>query len=172
VAQAPASAAILVRDAGVALAHGNYEAALEQLERAAAIDPAVAGLEDLTDVAQQQRAVAETRARLRRRIDEQVLAARDLVARGDLAAASALLRGASKLKSDDTEVKEVQAEIRQAMAKTSRRRAAGSSAAAGERVSANADARTPKERRRARPGKPGPKGTRREIDGERDLLDG
>ena len=59
-------AAVLVRQAGVALANGKFAESLKAIEELRRIDPANANLAELTDVAEQQRAVAETRAALRR----------------------------------------------------------------------------------------------------------
>jgi hypothetical protein len=59
-------AAVLVRQAGVALANGKFAESLKAIEELRQIDPGNANLAELTDVAEQQRAVAETRAALRR----------------------------------------------------------------------------------------------------------
>lgn len=58
-------AADLVRAAERALAHGRFEEAHALLERARALNPRAAKLRELADVADQQRAVAAVRTRLR-----------------------------------------------------------------------------------------------------------
>ena len=111
-AAATPGVAVLIRDAGVALAHGRYQDALKHLRLAATIDPHAANLEELIDTAEQQRAVGETRMRLRREIGDHLAAANELLRNDDLAAASARVREALKLKSDDVEALALETRIR------------------------------------------------------------
>lgn len=102
----------LIRDAGVALAHGKYEDALKHLRVAQMLDPDAPNLHELVDTAHQQLAVAETRARLRREVRAHVAAAADLLATADHAGAEARLREALKLRANDPEALALQARIR------------------------------------------------------------
>lgn len=92
----------LILDAGVALAHGEYEEAQQHLRLARTLDPTAENLSDLADTAEQQQAVADTRARLKRELRAHVAAAADL-ARHDHAAALARVRLALRLRPDDPE---------------------------------------------------------------------
>ena len=164
------SAAILVRDAGVALANGNYEVALQHLARASALEPGIAGLKDLLDSAEQQRAVAETRARLRRQVTEHVGAARDLADKGELTAASTRLGEAFKLKNDDTAARALQAEIRQQMTGAPGQQVSGEPSDAGRHQVVEADAR-PSDGRRQQPETGRSSDDPERLDHEEDLLD-
>ena len=122
------------------------------------------------DTAQQQRAVAETRARLRRQVSEHVGAARDLAEKGELTAASTRLGEAFKLRNDDPNARALEAEIRKQMTETPRRHALADPSVANRQVVAKADARPSNGRRRPQsetaPGDgPDP------VDHEEDLLD-
>jgi hypothetical protein len=163
----PRPASLLVRDAGVALAHGKYAEALKHLQLAAALDPHAANLKDLLDTAEQQRAVAETRTRRRRQLRDHVSAAAQLVAKGDLAAASARLQDALSLNPDDAAALALQARIRAEPGGPPLRAAAGERAAPPhEQVAARVESQA----REPRPA-PGREGRRPGMDGEEDLLD-
>ena len=168
--EAASSAAILLRDAGVALAHGKYEVAIEHLDRASALEPGIAGLRDLMDTAQQQRAVAETRARLRRQVSEHVGAARDLAEKGELTAASTRLGEAFKLRNDDPNARALEAEIHKQMTETPRRHVHADTSVANRQVVAKADARPSNGRRRPQSETARSDGPDT-VDHEEDLLD-
>ena len=114
-------AATLARSAGVALAHGKHEEALRALVEVSALDPAHPELSELMDIAEQQRAVAETRSRLRLEVQRHLDAARDLCARGDLTGAEKRLEDALALKPGDRQARRVADMV------TQQRRAAQSS---------------------------------------------
>ncbi len=110
-------AASLLQSAGVSLAHGKYEEAQALLDQAGALDPDAVGLKHLIDMADQQRAVADTRARRRHALRDHVAAASDLFAQADLPAASHHVREALRLGSNDAEALALRAQIRRAMDK-------------------------------------------------------
>jgi tetratricopeptide (TPR) repeat protein len=101
----------LLRSAGRALGVGDYAGALDVLEQVRALDPSSPALADLTAMAQGQRAVAETRAQRRAEFREHLDAATSLLARNDLAAASARVTEALRLQPADPEARAVQAQI-------------------------------------------------------------
>jgi hypothetical protein len=105
-------AAALVRDANVALAHGRFAEALKCLGEARSLHPETPNLDALTDNAEQQRAVAETRAARQRKFQAHLEAARDLCARGDLAGASRRVGEALKLRPRDPQALAVKEQIR------------------------------------------------------------
>jgi hypothetical protein len=117
-------AARLVRSADVALAQGDYLDALKLLHEAASLDAASPALTDLLDRAEQQRAVAETRTRRRRALDQHLAAAADRLARGDLSAARQRVRDALRLKPQDADALALRAKIRQAADKAAPRKTA------------------------------------------------
>jgi hypothetical protein len=117
-------AARLVRSADVALAQGDYLDALKLLHEAASLDAASPALTDLLDRAEQQRAVAETRTRRRRALDQHLAAAADRLARGDLSAARQHVRDALRLKPQDADALALRAKIRQAADKAAPRKTA------------------------------------------------
>jgi len=106
--------AVLLREAGVALAHGKYADALKILNDVRTRAPRAAGLRDLLDTAEQQRAVAETRAERRRMRRDHVAAASALLAKGDLTGARRRVREALRIQSDDAEALALQARIGEA----------------------------------------------------------
>jgi tetratricopeptide (TPR) repeat protein len=101
----------LLRSAGRALGVGDYAGALDVLEQVRALDPSSPALADLTAMAQGQRAVAETRAQRRAEFREHLDAATSLLARNDLAAASARVTEALRLQPADPEARAVQGQI-------------------------------------------------------------
>jgi hypothetical protein len=105
----------LLRSAGRALGVGDFAVALEVLEQVRALDPSSPALADLTAMAEGQRAVAETRARRRAEFREHVAAAAALLARNDLAAASARVTEALRLQPADPEARAVQGRIARKM---------------------------------------------------------
>jgi hypothetical protein len=115
--RAPASNTVegLSQAAEVALAHGEYAEALTLLGRASQIDPGAPSLRELIDMAEQQRAVADTRAQRRKALADHLAAASELMAKSDLRAASERVREALQLKSNDREALALEATIRQAL---------------------------------------------------------
>jgi hypothetical protein len=101
----------LLRSAGRALGVGDFAGALEVLEHVRALDPSSPALADLTAMAEGQRAVAETRARRRAEFREHLDAASALLARNDLAAASARVTEALRLQPADPEARAIQGRI-------------------------------------------------------------
>ena len=100
-----------MRAASVALAHGEFQQALGQLEEASRLDPKAAGLQEYLDAAEQQRAVAETRTQRRLAREQHLAAARALLASRDLPAAARRVREALRLKANDPEALALQAQI-------------------------------------------------------------
>jgi CHAT domain len=142
-------ATVLIRDAGVALAHGKYEDALKYLRVASTHDPNAPNLQELIDTAEQQRAVAETRARLRSQLRDHVSAAADLFAKGETTAASVRVQEALKLKADDTAALALETQIRQAPTRALQRaRAAERGQHPPSKVLAMVDSKAPREGRR------------------------
>jgi tetratricopeptide (TPR) repeat protein len=115
-------AAELLQAADVALANGEYVEALTLLEQARALDPQAAALRDLTDTAEQQRAVAETRAQRRRAFMDHLAAASDMLAKGDVSGASERVREALNLKPNDPDAVALQMQISQAQGKPKARK--------------------------------------------------
>jgi hypothetical protein len=105
----------LSQAAAVALAHGEYGEALTLLGRARQIDPDAPALRELMDMAEQQRAVAATRAQRGKALADHLAAASALMAKSDLRAASQRVREALRLKSNDPQALALQATIRQAL---------------------------------------------------------
>ena len=101
----------LLRSAGRALGVGDFAAALEVLQQVRALDPSSPALADLTAMAEGQRAVAETRAQRRAEFREHLDAAAALLARNDLASASARVTEALRLQPADPEARAVQGQI-------------------------------------------------------------
>ena len=171
-AEPQAQATDLIRDAGVALAHGRYQDALKHLRLAATHDPDAPNLAELIDTAEQQRAVAETRARLRRQVREHVSAAAELFEKGDTTEASARVREALKLKADDTAALALETQIRQTPKQTLQRaRDAERGKHPPETVIARVDSESPREGRRQGGGDPTAEREVVPIDSEEDLLD-
>jgi hypothetical protein len=108
-------AARLVREADAVLAGGSFETALERLRQARALDPSAPLLADLTAKAEEQRAVAATRARRRAAFREHLNAASDLLATGNVSAASDRISKAVELRPDDADARALQRRIRQAL---------------------------------------------------------
>ena len=165
-------AAALARSAGVALANGEFAEALQYLQEARELDPDAPNLRDLTDTAEEQRAVAATRAHRRRRFQEHLAAARDLCDRGDVAAASRRLGEALALRPQDPGALALRDRIRAAERPPAQR-------AASDRPNATREAhlehavpaavRAPAETMRAKDdSKPQPD---KPLDDERDLID-
>ena len=114
-------AADLLREADVALANGDFEAALVRIRDARALDPDALGLTDLTVKAAEQRAVAATRANLRAMFQQHLSAASDLLAKGNAAAALQRVSKAVELRPDDLAARALQERIRQALARSMRK---------------------------------------------------
>jgi tetratricopeptide (TPR) repeat protein len=108
-------AAELLQSADVALANGDYTEALTLLGQARALDPQATALGPLTDTAEQQRAVAETRTQRRQAFLDHLAAASELMSKRDLAAALLRVRDALHLKPNDPGAVALQAQIRQAL---------------------------------------------------------
>jgi CHAT domain len=106
-------AAELLQSADVALANGDYTEALTLLGQARALDPQATALGPLTDTAEQQRAVAETRTERRQAFLDHLAAASALMSKRDLAAALQRVRDALHLKPNDPGAVALQAQIRQ-----------------------------------------------------------
>jgi hypothetical protein len=119
------SATALLQAADVALANGEYLEALALLAQARALDPALPALRELADVAEQQQAVAETRARRRQALDRHLAAASELIARSEFQAALVRVREALRLQSTSPEALRLQARIRRSLARESSRSQAG-----------------------------------------------
>ena len=105
-------AAALLRTAGVSLAMGDFAAAFEHLRQARALEPGSATLAQLTAMAEEQRAVAETRAQRRAAFRQHVDAASALLKKNELTAAAQQIAEAIRLRPDDSEACALQAEIR------------------------------------------------------------
>jgi hypothetical protein len=103
----------LLQAADVALANGEYGNALTLLEQARALDPQAPALSSLTDAAEQQRAVAETRAARQQAFHDRLAAASALVGK-DPSAALQQVAEALRLKPNDPDAIALQAQIRQA----------------------------------------------------------
>jgi hypothetical protein len=108
-------AASLLRLAGLALGTGEFATALEHLKQVRAIDPSAPTLIELTTMAEEQRAVAETRARRRAEFREHLDVAAALLGSRDVAGASARVTEALRLKPGDPEALAVQAQISRRM---------------------------------------------------------
>jgi hypothetical protein len=150
-------AAALLRGAARLLALGNYAEALAQLALARPLDPDSATLAQLTATAEEQRAVAETRAQRSAAFREHLAAASALLAKQDLQRAAERIAGAIQLKPDDPDARGVQASIMRAM---EQRGAPGTPDMQGHAP-----------RPDARRGKPGSRRKRPAADGESDLLE-
>ena len=105
----------LLRSASSALATGDFAIALEQLKQVRAVDPSAPALADLMSKAEEQRAVAETRALRRAEFREHLDAAAALLTRHDLAAASARVVEALRLNPGDPEARAIQGQIARQM---------------------------------------------------------
>ena len=105
----------LLRSAGRALGTGDFAGALEVLQHARALDASSPALADLTAMAEGQRAVAETRAKLRAQFREHLDAAVALLTSHDLAAASARVVEALRLHPGDPEARAIQVQIARQM---------------------------------------------------------
>lgn len=108
-------ATALLRSADMSLAMGDFETALEHLEEVRALEPDSSLLAELTVKAQEQRAVAETRAHLRAEFREHVDVANALLTKRDLPAALARIAEALRLRPGDPEAIAVQSRISRQM---------------------------------------------------------
>jgi hypothetical protein len=108
-------AAALLRSADMSLAMGDFETALEHLEEVRPLEPDSELLAELTVKAQEQRAVAETRAHLRAEFREHLDAANALLTKRDLPAALARIADALRLRPGDPEAIAVHARISRQM---------------------------------------------------------
>jgi hypothetical protein len=115
VAPPPDRAAALLRSADMSLSMGDFETALEHLEEVGRLEPGSPLLAELTVKAQEQRAVAETRAHRRAEFREHVDAANGSLGRRDLAGAMARIAEALRLRPGDPEAVAVQAQISRLM---------------------------------------------------------
>jgi hypothetical protein len=111
-------AAVLLRGAGRLLALGKFEEALEQLAQARPLDPGSATLAQLTATAEEQRAVAETRALRSAAFRDHLAAASSALASQDLQGAKDRIAQALELRPDDAEARWVQASIERALAQS------------------------------------------------------
>jgi hypothetical protein len=113
---APASpqehAAALLRSAGVCLAMGDFNAAFEHLHQVRALDPASTTLAELTAMAEEQRAVADTRAKRRAAYRDHFEAASAMLGSGQLAAAAQQIAEALRLRPNDADASALQEQIR------------------------------------------------------------
>ena len=154
----PLRAAALLRSAGRLLALGKYQEALGQIEEARSLDADSTAVAQLTATAEEQRAVAETRAMRSMAFREHLAAASELLASGDLQQAARRLADAIELRPDDAEALRIQAAITRALEQRSR----GSSSAG------TAAATPPKPK--ARPPRPGGR-RKRPANDESDLIE-
>jgi tetratricopeptide (TPR) repeat protein len=154
----------------VALAYGRFEDALRHLAEARALDPSLPSLGELTQNAEQQRAVAQTRAQRWRGFQAHLAAARALCARQDFAGASRRLNQALELRPGDVEAMVVKDMIREAQ---DRVRAARSSPLPppSEESDTSQGGRDPVPGRADEPGTVRPAAREQLLDDERDLLD-
>lgn len=161
-------AARLLRGAGRLLALGKFGEALEQLAQARPLDPDSATLAQLTATAEEQRAVAETRAQRNAAFRDHLAAASSALAAEDLQRATDRIAQALELRPDDSEARWVQASIERALAQTGRQtiRAAKQSA-----PPAMPDARGRATSAAQRRPKPGGRKKRPETNDESDLLE-
>jgi hypothetical protein len=104
-------AAALLRSADMSLAMGDFEVALEHLQEVRALEPDSPLLAELNVKAQEQRAVAETRAHRRAEFREHLDTAKALLARRDFAGAAARIADALRLRPGDPDAMAVQAQI-------------------------------------------------------------
>ena len=104
-------AAALLRSADVSLSMGDYQVALEHLEQVRALEPDSPLLSELNIKAQEQRAVAETRAHRLAEFREHVDAARGFMGKRDYPAALARIAEALRLRPRDREAVTLQAQI-------------------------------------------------------------
>lgn len=175
---APADAAggtltALVQAADAALANGEYLEALALLAQARTLDASLPALRELTDRAEQQRAVAETRSRRRQALDGHLAAASDLLARSQFQAALARVREALRLKSTHPEALRLQARIRQSMAREPSRAGA---VAVPDAIAGGAPADTREPARPVSPAEPShdapaPRPAADPVNDESDLID-
>jgi hypothetical protein len=105
-------AAALLRSAGVCLAMGDFNAAFEHLHQVRALDPGSPALAELTAMAEEQRAVADTRAQRRAAFRDHLDAASALLGRNELAAAAQQVGEAIRLRPDDAEASALLDQIR------------------------------------------------------------
>ena len=108
-------AAALLRGASRLLALGKYAEALEQLAQARPLDPDPDMLAQLTATAEEQRAVAQTRAQRSAAFREHLAAASASLASQDLSQAAQRIARALELRPDDAEARYVQASITRAL---------------------------------------------------------
>ena len=109
-------AALLLRGASRLLALGKYEEALEQLGQARPLNPDSTMLAELTATAEEQRAVAATRAQRSVAFREHVAAAASALAGKDLQRAADRIAEALELRPDDSEARYLKGNIDRAMA--------------------------------------------------------
>jgi hypothetical protein len=161
-------AAALLRGAGRLLALGKFEEALEQLSQARPLDPDSATLAQLTATAEEQRAVAETRAQRSAAFRDHLAAASSALAAQDLQRAKDRIDQALELRPDDAEARWVQTSIERALGQTGKQaiRAAKQSA-----PPAMPDARGLAKSEAPRGPKPGGRKKRASSNDESDLLE-
>ena len=161
-------AAALLRGAGRLLALGKFEEALEQLSQARPLDPDSATLAQLTATAEEQRAVAETRAQRSAAFRDHLAAASSALAAQDLQRAKNRIDQALELRPDDAEARWVQTSIERALGQTEKQpiRAANQSA-----PPAMPDARGLAKSEAPRGPKPGGRKKRASSNDESDLLE-
>lgn len=161
-------ASALLRGAGRLLALGKFEEALEQLSQARPLDPESATLAQLTATAEEQRAVAETRAQRSAAFRDHLAAASSALAAQDLQRAKNRIDQALELRPDDAEARWVQTSIERALGQTGKQpiRAANQSA-----PPAMPDARGLAKSEAPRGPKPGGRKKRASSNDESDLLE-
>ena len=158
-------AAALLRTAGRLLSLGKYAEALEHLAEARPLDPDSATLAQLTATAEEQRAVAATRAQRSAAFRDHLTAASALLAKQELQHAAERIAEARELRPDDAEARRVEASITRALKER------GAAPTQGERPPASSEMRG-----KASPSSPGsekPPSRRKRpaSDGESDLLE-
>ncbi len=158
-------AASLLRAAGRLLALGKYAEAQEHLTEARTLDPDSATLAQLTANAEEQRAVADTRAQRSAAFRDHLTAASELLAKQDLQHAAKRIAKARELRPDDAEARRLEASITRALKER------GAAPSQGERPSAPSEMRGKASPSEPKPGKPPSRRKRPTSEGESDLLE-
>jgi hypothetical protein len=157
-------AAALLRAAGRLLALGKYAEALDHIAEARPLDPDSATLAQLTATAEEQRAVADTRAQRSAAFRDHLAAASALLAKQDLQHAAERIAEARELRPDDPEARWVEASITRALEQR------GAAPSQGERPPTPSDMRGKAPPPGPRPGKSPSRRKKPAEDGESDLL--
>jgi len=104
-------AALLLRSAGTALASGDYVVALEHLQQARSLGASARALGELTAMAEEQRAVADTRAHRRAEFREHLDRAGSLIAGKRFTAALQQVAEALRLNPGDREAQALRSQL-------------------------------------------------------------